>query len=117
MNIIFKNNTSPELEEKYTILDLDTFKLPDGSQHTACCVVENIPIDELPETVHFKELHADLIKNYGLKEWNFCEQAIDHLMGKWGGELDSFYTELKTRIEILKIVNLPDDWSPIVARE
>jgi hypothetical protein len=114
MNIIFKNNTSPELDEKYTILDLDTFRSPDGNQHTACCVVENIPIDELPNTSQFKELHANLLKNYGLKNWNFCEQAIDHLMGKWGGEVDTFYQELLTRITFLKTQDLSDSWTPLI---
>jgi len=114
MNIIFKNNTTPELDEKYTILDLDTFRLPDGSQHTACCVVENIPIDELPETAHLKQLHADLIENYGLKNWNFCEQAIDHLIGKWGKEVDTFYQELTDRIKLFKTMDLDDSWTPVI---
>ena len=116
MHIIFKNHT-PELDQKYTVLDLDTFSLPDGSLHTACCVVENIPIAELADSESFKELHANLIKNYALKDWNYCEQAIDHLMGKWGGEVDSFYQELLTRIQHLKTQDLDDTWSPILARE
>ena len=115
MNIIFKEN-SEEIMEKYTVLDLDTFSLPDGSIHTACCVVENIPITELAQTESFKDLHANLIKNYGLKNWNYCEQAIDHLMGKWGGELDSYYNDLRIRINRLKTVTLPDNWTPVIAR-
>lgn len=105
------------LEEKYTVLDLDTFSLPDGSLHTACCVVENVPIDELPAVDSLKELHANLIKSYGLKDWNFCEQAIEHLIGKWGKDLDSFYTDLAARIGQLKQLDLPEDWSPVIPRE
>ena len=116
MNIIFKNATTENLYQKYTTLDLDTFMLPDGSQHTACCVVENIPILELAQTAHLKELHADLIKNYRLKNWNFCEQAIEHLLGKWGGELDSYYHELTARIKKLKELDLDDNWSPVIPK-
>ena len=116
MNIIFKNTTTANLYEKYTILELDTFKFPDGSQHIACCVVENIPILELAQTAHLKDLHADLIKNYGLKDWNFCEQALDYLVGKWGGELDSFYHELSARIMNLKKLQLDDNWSPVIPK-
>jgi len=116
MHIIFKNNIA-EIEDKYTVLDLDTFRLPDGSLHTACCVVENMPIIELSQAKHLKELHSNLIAQYGEKNWNFCEQALDHLTGKWGGELDSFYTELRNRIQSLKDINLDDSWSPIIVRE
>lgn len=105
------------LDQKYTLLDLDTFSLPDGSLHTACCVVENIPIAELKETESLKELHANLIKNFALRDWNYCEQAIGHLIGKWGGEVDSFYQELTARIQSLKTQDLDDTWSPIIAKE
>jgi hypothetical protein len=115
MNIIFKENTL-QLDEKYTVLDLDTFKFPDGSLHTACCLVENIPILELAQTAHLKDLHANLIKSYGLKDWNFCEQALEHLMGKWSGELDSFYQELESRIKKFKIIDLDDSWTPIIPK-
>jgi hypothetical protein len=115
MNIIFKSNL-PAVDDKYTVLDLDTFQLPDGSVHTACCIVETIPITELPATESLKELHANLIKNYADQDWNFCEQAIEHLIGKWGGELDTFYIELKTRIDQLKTLNLDDTWSPVISR-
>ena len=116
MNIIFKKNLAI-VDQKYTILDLDTFSLPDGNLHTACCVVENIPIAEISQTESLKELHANLIKNYGLQDWNYCEQAIDHLMGKWGGEVDSFYSELKTRINVLKTLTLDDSWSPVIPKQ
>ena len=116
MNIIFKNHIS-NLDKKYTVLDLDTFSFPDGMQHTACCVVENIPIIELSQTESLKDLHANLIKNYGLRDWNYCEQAIEQLMGKWGGELDTFYQDLLERITLFKSANLDDSWTPVIARE
>jgi hypothetical protein len=115
MNIIFKENL-PATEQKYTVLDLDTFAWPDGTLHTACCVIENIPITELASTQNLKELHANLIKNYSLKNWSYCEQAMEHLTGKWGGEVDTFYAELKTRIDRLKTMDLDDSWSPVIAK-
>jgi len=115
MNIIFKEN-SAEIREKYTVLDLDTFSLPDGSTHTACCLIENIPITELEETENLKNLHANLIKNYAKKNWNYCEQAIEQLVGKWGGEVDSFYQDLQTRIDLLKTMTLSENWSPVIPK-
>lgn len=116
MHIIFKNHAAT-LESKYTVLDLDTFQLPDGSLHTACCVVENIPIQELAQVQSMKDLHANLIANYGKQDWNYCEQALEHLLGKWGGELDTFYNNLKQRIESLKDKDLDDSWSPIIIKD
>lgn len=116
MNIIFKTNAE-NIDEKYTVLDLDTFRLPDGSLHTACCVVENIPVAELPMIERLTELHVNLIRNYGQRRWNYCEQAIEQLMGKWGGELDSFYQELTNRIQRFKTQDLSADWSPVIVKE
>ena len=115
MNIIFKTNAT-NIDEKYIVLDLDTFSLPDGSVHTACCVIENIPIAELPIIDRLKELHVNLLNNYGQRNWNYCEQAIEQLMGKWGGELDSFYVELLKRINLLKTQILDKSWTGIIEK-
>jgi hypothetical protein len=115
MNIIFKEN-SEAIGKKYVVLDLDTFSIPDGSIHTVCCVVENIPITELSETENLKALHASLIESYGQRRWNQCEQAIEQLVGKWGGEVDSFYKELQTRIALLKTMTLSDNWTPVIPK-
>jgi hypothetical protein len=115
MNIIFKEN-SEAIGKKYVVLDLDTFSIPNGSIHTVCCVVENIPITELSETENLKALHADLISSYGQRNWNQCEQAIEKLVGKWGGEVDSFYQDLQNRIALLKTMTLSENWSPVIPK-
>ena len=116
MYIIFKKNLK-QIDQRYTVLDLDTFSFPDGSTHTACCVVENIPITEMSETDNLKQLHAKLIENYAKKDWDFCLGAIQNLTGKWGGELDSFYTNLHQRINELKTQNLDDSWTPVIPKQ
>lgn len=115
MNIIFKEN-SAAIGKKYVVLDLDTFSVPDGSIHTVCCVVENIPITEMSETENLKALHADLIASYSQRHWDQCELIIKQLVGKWGGEIDSFYQDLQTRIDRLKTIDLPNNWSPVIPR-
>ena len=115
MNIIFREDLPIE-DQRYTVLQLDTFEFFNGPQHTAWCVVENIPIQELAHVSANKNLHADLIKNYAKQNWTYCEQALEHLMGKWGGELDTFYTDLASRIEQLKTQELDDSWSPVIPK-
>ena len=116
MNIIFGENIQ-EIEEKYTVLELDTFQFgKDGLIKTAYCVIELIPVNEMSLTESMVELHHNLIENYKKRDWNYCEQAIEQLMGKWGGELDTFYIELENRISKLKTLNLTDNWSPVIEK-
>jgi len=112
MNIIFGTEMAKQAQERYTVLELDTFNLvPANETVTAYCVVENIPIEEMPAVVSLKDLHSNLMAEYRKKNWQFCEDAIAHLTGKWHNELNSFYTELYQRISKLKLENLPHDWN------
>ena len=97
MNIIFGDSIN-DIPDSYTVLELDTFKTPDGAKSIAYCVVEKIPLADFDKLEAYKKVHADLIENYRRREWTYCEHAIEGLMGKWNGELDSFYSNLLLRI-------------------
>lgn len=118
MNIIIDQSTiTNDMREKYTVLELDTFRiLPNGGQFTAYCVVENVPILELPLVATKKNLHENLLVNYRKRDWNFCNDAIDHLVGSWGGELDSFYNEMRGRIAKYIEQDPGDSWDGIVEK-
>lgn len=115
MHIIFGNDQ--DLNEKYTVLELDTFRIgPGGPERTAYCIVENIPIEEMPALETFKDLHSQLLSEYRNQNWNDCERIIAQLMGKWGGDLDSFYVELTSRIQSLKTQVLDNNWNGIIEK-
>ena len=117
MNIIFDKSHLEELESKYTVLELDTIRSEStGQQRTAYCVVENVPILEMAQIESFRNLHANLIDNYRKQNWNYCEQAIEHLMGKWNRELDSFYMDLLHRVEGYKAESPGDNWDSVIVR-
>ena len=117
MKIIFGNPEDIKaIDEKYTVLELDTLRFPGSpNTQTAWCLisVENINLKELPTLEAFRNLHRELIKNYRLKNWQFCEDAIDNLRGHWRGELDSFYDEIAQRIEKFKQQDPGSDWDGI----
>lgn len=115
MNIIFNKNL-PGDAGRYHLLELDTFVFSDGVQHTAWCVVENIPIIELAQVPSNMELHHNLMRNFSKKDWGYCQQAIEKLQGKWGKELDTFYSELDDRINQLRAQDLPANWSPALPK-
>jgi len=115
MHIIFGKH--PELEEKYTVLELDTIRIgTEGPERTAYCVVENIPLEEMPVVETLRELHEELMQQYRSQNWNRCEIIIGQLKGKWGGEMDSFYVELAVRIANLKSQTLDDAWTGVIEK-
>jgi len=116
MNIIFGDNIAA-LEDKYTVLELDTFRIgSDGPVNTAYCVLELIPLEEMALAESMVDLHHNLMQEYKKRNWNYCEQAMEQLMGKWNGELDTFYQELEKRIGKLKTLELTNEWSPIIEK-
>ena len=110
MHIIF-GDAVKEIPDSFTVLELDTFRLANENRTvTAYCVVEKIPLAEFTILAANKELHSNLIKYYRQHHWDYCEQAIGALIGKWNGELDSFYTDLQLRISELKNTKIDDSW-------
>jgi hypothetical protein len=107
MNIIFGESLK-DIPDSFTVLELDTFKLADGTTSTAYCIIEKIPLTDFDKLEAYKKVHNDLLTNYRLRHWTYCEHAIEGLMGKWNGELDSFYSNLLLRVLEYK-QNPPDE--------
>jgi hypothetical protein len=116
MHIIF-GDAVKEIPNSFTILELDTFELEENKVATAYCVVDKIPLDEIPLIDVHRELHKNLLCYYREKHWGYCEQVIQTLMGKWNGELDTFYTDLLLRINTYKNQTLDKDWNGIVVKK
>jgi len=116
MNIVLENNLTEDIKEKYMLVELDTFQYEDGNTQKSFAVVskDEITLQDFQNVGMYVELHNNFIKNYRLKNWKFCEDALDHLTGKFRGEFDSFYQVMRDRITQLKDMNLPDTWTPNV---
>ena len=117
MYIIFGDDQANEIGKKYTVLELDTVCfMPSGTTATAYAVVENVPIPDLPNLSFQTNLHHNLMENYRKRDWNFCSQAIENLVGNFGGELDTFYAELQLRINNYKDNDPGDNWNYMLER-
>jgi hypothetical protein len=116
MYIIFGNEEIETIRQKYTVLELDTIQIGDTEPRTAYCVLQSVPFDDIPNLEHLKTLHENLIINYGQREWKLCRLAIEELKGRWGEELDSFYTELHTRIQQYQLEEPGSDWIPVIQK-
>lgn len=117
MKVIFNDQLAGQLDEQYIVLELDTFRQEGLEQDiTAYAIIdsESLKLDEFPQIENMKTLHNTMMLEYKRKNFSFCEQALEHLRGKWSGELDSFYDEFDKRIQLYKGKDLPEDWEPVV---
>ena len=116
MHIIF-GSTIEEIPNSFTVLELDTFRMvKENRTDTAYCVVEKIPLTEFTTLDAYKKIHADLVQYYKQRQWEYCENAIEGLMGKWNGELDTFYADLLRRVIGYKENEPPADWDGTLLR-
>lgn len=117
MLVVFGKETAERLKDRMTVLELDTF-MQDGLNEpvTAYAVieVEDIPLQELPQLENMTLLHNTMWTEYKARRFSFCEQAMEHLRGKWKGTLDSFYEEFGARINNLKQSHLDENWSGVI---
>jgi len=114
MHIIFGSDAARQASEKYTVLELDRLRLePLGPIIDTYCVVENIPLEELPHLENYCNLHTKLMENYRRKDWNFCEQALEHLHGRWGKVMDTFYDEISARVTKYKQQDPGENWDGV----
>ena len=99
MQIIFGRENATKLREKYTVLDLETVE-KDGHTLEVFCLIpgDKISLGDLPQLESWVKLHHDFLNGYAKQEYDYCLQCIEHLRGKFGGEVDTFYDEILHRI-------------------
>lgn len=117
MLVVFGKENADKLKDRITILELDTFMqdgLPEPVTAYAVIQFEDIPLDEIPHIENMANLHNTMWVEYRARRFGFCEQAMEHLRGKWKGTLDSFYDEFGSRIKTLQESNLPENWSSVI---
>jgi hypothetical protein len=116
MNIIYGQAQAEQVSSNYLVLELDTITIKSSEPIQVYCVVENTPIDELSQADSRKKLHRELIQHYHNRNWDFVYLAAKDLLGCWGGELDSFYHEMISRVAQFKEQEPDADWTGIIAK-
>lgn len=117
MNIIFGEDNAKALSEKYIVLELDTFKFPEVDEDMiAYCVVDGMPFDELSSAEENKNRHVALLEGYKAQKWDSCLDGIDDLLGCWGGEMDTYYDNLRERVTAYAENAPADDWTHVIVK-
>jgi len=103
MEIIFGRENAEKLREKYTVLDLETIN-KDGINLEVFCLIpaDKISLSEMPTLDSWVKLHNEFLHGYHTQQYDYCLQCIEHLRGKFGGEVDTFYDEIESRINAQK---------------
>ena len=99
MQIIWDPAAAEQLKNSHTVLELETFDVKGIRMPTYCVVpAEKIGLAGFATLEKNKELHSAFVKAYYDKDYKLCRDIVEHLMGKFGGELDTFYEEIMSRI-------------------
>ena len=100
MEIIFGRENAEELRKKYTILDLETVERDGISLEVFCLIpADKIKLQDFASLAQWIQLHNDFLNGYHSRQYDYCRECIGHLMGKFGGEVDTFYEEILRRID------------------
>ena len=98
MQIIWDQAAAEELKRNQTILELETFQV-EGKSITAYCVVPaECLLPEIAQLEAHKTLHDMFISALNEKNYSVCQDLSKILIGKFSGELDTFYNEILSRI-------------------
>lgn len=99
MQLIFGRENAEKLREKYTVLDLEEVE-KEGVKIEVFCLIpaEKIGLGQIADLDNWVKLHNDFLNGYHTEQYDYCLQCMEHLRGKFGGEVDTFYDEIERRI-------------------
>jgi hypothetical protein len=98
MQIIWNKEAAQRLQSNQTVLELETFQVEDKTITAYCVVPAEKIFPEITQLDQIKTLHQEFISAYNNKNYQLCKDLAPELVGKLGGELDSFYQEIINKI-------------------
>jgi hypothetical protein len=101
MYIVWDQEAVKELKKNQTLLELETFDVK-GLPITCWCVVpaEKVFAMGFNHLDRYRDLHTAFVKAYYDADYKLCTDLSEHLIGQWGGELDTFYQEILGRFAL-----------------
>lgn len=103
MQIVWDPIAVEQLRKKYTVLELETIQVEDQTLQAWCVLpMEKIGLD-LQHIDKYILLHQEFVRAFKDHNQQLCEDLAEHLIGQFGGELDTFYTEILSRFKSAQI--------------
>jgi hypothetical protein len=91
MHIVFNRVTADQLREKHTVLELEAITVNNQTLEAFCVLTAEHIAMEMATLEYNVSLHEQLVSAIKNNHTDTCISIIPDLMGKFGGELDSFY--------------------------
>lgn len=101
MQIIWNQEAAKRLQTNQTVLELETFAVGDQTITAWCVIPAERVFPEITRLDNIKELHQAFITAFNNKNYQLCQDLAPELIGRFGGELDSFYQEILNKIHAL----------------
>ena len=98
MQIIWDQKAIEKIKNSHTVLELETFVVGNETITAYCVVPAEKILNEFIQLDANKELHNVFVTALKEKNYPVCKELYEHLMGKFGGEVDTFYEEIVNRI-------------------
>lgn len=99
MQVIWNQAAAQQLKNSHTVLELETFFV-NGESITAYCVLPAEKVfGDITQLETLKDLHVNFVKAFNEKNYQLCQDIVPNLIGRFGGELDSFYTAILDKID------------------
>jgi hypothetical protein len=103
MQIVFNPESVEEIRQRYTLVELETFDVPGSDVPlTAFCVVpvEKLAFMDLDKLQEQKANHQVFLNALRNSQWDSIIAYYNIMRGSFGGELDSFYSEIVSRANL-----------------
>jgi len=97
MQIVWDPEVIEQLRKSQTVLELETFQVNDQSVTAYCVVPAEKIFSEMAQLNNYIDLHKGFIVALNEENYQLCTDIAEHLKGKFGGELDTFYDEILSR--------------------
>lgn len=99
MQIIFDPQIIKQLENKYTLLPLEIIPVEDQQLAAWCLIPAESLLNDLGTLELDKQVHVQLLAAVRDDQPQLAQGLCEMLLGKFGGELDTFYQVILERIE------------------
>ena len=120
LKVIFGDDNAERLRKTNTVLELDTFfqeGLREPISTHAVIDITHLKVDDFQQLSSFVELHNTMMAEYRKRNWRYCTQAAEMLVGKWNGVLDEFYNHMIERVAELEANPPDDDWTGVITTQ
>lgn len=98
MQIIWNQQAAESLRNSHTVLELETFAVGNQTITAYCVIPPEKVFPEITRLDNIKELHQAFITAFNNQDYKLCQDLVPELVGRFGGELDDFYTTVIDKI-------------------